>query len=97
MKITVMLWLNSDEKFFKKFERNEDGTFVKFLHPERIQDRLNEKIEPAMWMKQVNGYVVNAMGGQLSDKKQLFRIESQHFRTYGQPSKTLHVLVSDLI
>ena len=70
---------------------------MNFLHPTAVGEFLNRSIEPTKWMKHVKSYVVNATGSLLSTKRVIFRMESQGFKTYPQPSRHMSVVVRCLL
>ena len=71
--------------FFERFSRNEDGTIVKFLHPKDVQAFMSRLVDPSKWMQHVKAYLKNANEDILRDKRLLFRIECQGFRTFPEP------------
>ena len=93
VKVYLMVLL-SDRKFFDQFERNEDGSCVKFLPPSLVREFMNRKIEPDKWMKHVKTYLTNAQGHLVASKRLIFRIDCQQFITYTDPARQLTVMVS---
>ena len=77
-----------------KFQQNEDGTVVQFMHPNMVEDFMSRNVDVNTWIQEVKSYVFEANGNLIADRKLIYTMESQTFKTNTDPARRVTVIVS---
>ena len=88
------VYLNTGNKFFDRLTTEHT---VQLFHPYEVERQLNSTVDVDRWIMHLKSYVVAANTTLISDKKLVFVIEMQTFRTKTTPQRQLSVMVSDLL
>ena len=83
----------SGRVYFDCFCSDVDGWPITMLTPAQVNDFMGRDIDIDEWILHVKDYIFGKQGTLISDKKLVFVIESQRFRTISNPSRDISVIV----
>ena len=84
----------SGPDYFKRFCLNPDGSTIDFMTSAEVNKFLTSDIDVDKFIAELKNYVLDVNDKLFCDKKMVFIIESQTFRTNTEEPRKVSVLVS---